>query len=54
MWQFIDHFDPVQVRYVGFEWRRLIDAIVRVADASSDVILLFVWAMARLTVYRPT
>ena len=37
MLDFMDTFDPVQVRYVGFEWRRLIDAVVRVAEASSNV-----------------
>lgn len=37
MLDFMEHFDPVQVRYVGYEWRRLIDAVSRVADASSDV-----------------
>ena len=37
MLEFMDSFDPVQVRYVGFEWRRLIDAVVRVAEASSNV-----------------
>ncbi|KAL9122363.1 MAG: hypothetical protein Q9187_001080 [Circinaria calcarea] len=35
MLKFMEHFDPIQVRYVGHEFRRLIDAAARVAYTAS-------------------
>ncbi|MCJ1389811.1 hypothetical protein MMC18_002668 [Xylographa bjoerkii] len=39
LWQkmldFVQRFDPVQVRYAGHEWRRLLEKVARVGDLSN-------------------
>lgn len=34
---FLRNFDPVQVRYSGAEWRRLIEHVAQVASATEQV-----------------
>ena len=40
LWQkmlvFMERFDPVQVRYLGHDWRRLIETVARAAELSSN------------------
>ena len=36
MLNFVTSFDPVQVRYTGHEWRRLLDAVVKGAEAAGQ------------------
>ena len=37
MLDFMDRFDPVQIRYVGYDWRRLVENVARVAENTSKV-----------------
>lgn len=39
MLEFMDQFDPIQVRYAGQSWRRLVETVAKVARATSDVSL---------------
>jgi hypothetical protein len=34
---FLERFDPVQVRYVGHEWRRVVEMVAKSARAISKV-----------------
>ncbi|KAA6413378.1 MAG: hypothetical protein FRX48_03124 [Lasallia pustulata] len=36
MVEFMDQFDPVQVRYAGQSWRRLVETVAKVARAASN------------------
>ncbi|MCJ1477882.1 hypothetical protein MMC13_006555 [Lambiella insularis] len=40
LWQkmldFVHHFDPVQVRYSGHEWRRLLETVARIGELSQE------------------
>ena len=38
MLEFVERFDPVQIRYAGHELRRLLEKIARVGDLSNKVI----------------
>lgn len=41
---FLQHFDPVQIRYAGLEWRQLIELVAQAAQVESKVRgLWFVW-----------
>ncbi|KAL1866925.1 hypothetical protein Plec18167_008857 [Paecilomyces lecythidis] len=37
--QFLEAFDPVQIRYTGHEWRRLLELVAKAAEAVSKPIL---------------
>ena len=41
LWQrityYLENFEPVQARYVGQEWRQLVEAFAQVAQSSSQV-----------------
>ncbi|MCJ1285695.1 hypothetical protein MMC26_005036 [Xylographa opegraphella] len=39
MLEFVDRFDPVQVRYAGHAWRRLLEKIARVGDLSDKPLM---------------
>lgn len=41
--RFMEQFDPVQVRYGGLEFRKLVEAIVKTAQASANVRTLQKW-----------
>ncbi len=37
MVDFLERFDPIQVRYVGHEWRRVVEMVAKSARAISKV-----------------
>lgn len=37
MIDFLERFDPVQVRYAGHEWRRVVESVAKSARACSKV-----------------
>ncbi|MCJ1321225.1 hypothetical protein MMC15_006569 [Xylographa vitiligo] len=39
MLEFVERFDPVQIRYAGHEWRRLLEKIARVGDLSNKPLM---------------
>ncbi|MCJ1434782.1 hypothetical protein MMC27_004152 [Xylographa pallens] len=39
MLEFVERFDPVQIRYAGHEWRRLLEKIARVGDLSNKPLI---------------
>lgn len=34
---FLQHFDPIQVRYAGYEWRRLVELLAHAAEVTAKV-----------------
>lgn len=38
MLEFVHRFDPVQVRYSGYEWRRLLENVARIGELSQQVL----------------
>jgi hypothetical protein len=36
---FLETFDPVQMRYAGQEWRKLVDSVEQIARATGSVCL---------------
>lgn len=34
---FLQHFDPIQVRYAGYEWRRLVELLAQAAEVTAKV-----------------
>lgn len=34
---FLKTFDPIQVKYAGYEWRKVVESVARAAEAVSKV-----------------
>jgi COP9 signalosome complex subunit 3 len=48
---FLNTFDPVQVRYAGYEWRKVVEYVATAAEIANKVRVGLVFGVLRLTTF---